>query len=249
MRSLVVGLILALASLAHARCGGVDVMYWPPDGAQISAEPILLISGSASKHSMIRGLKAARLVSRTHTVKLRKVVQHTGAVRVMQAAWAPVEPLRPGLSYALELTGRTRTWRPKRYTPDWKKRVRVRWSVAKTVEPPASWAGSPRMGESNYTAYGCGPAVSQKIAVPLTVSSAMIEATVRYGETQQTYVLPVSADGLIDLGRNMCWGAFSIEKAGQYTAQLAILRPDGTRVPAPAVVSFTGVSPITTSGR
>jgi hypothetical protein len=244
---------LMMAATAWADCSANGVHYWPPAEIEIGTQPIILVEGYARDRGMVRALDTVVLQAPNHRVPLDRLAIYESQVGLTQSAWTPKTPLKPGLTYALVLrghkevgfdgktTGRPTTWRPKRRTLDYKRTVPVQWAVAQQPLEDAAWNGDPSLGERNYTAFGCGPAISQAVTLPVSGNLALVEVTVQQAKQTQRYLLPVNGSGGISIGHGMCSGEFSISRKGIYDAHFALLRADGTRSPAPKNLQFSAI--------
>lgn len=230
---------LALPALAHAKCAARDTSFWPAAGAPLAPSGLLYVRGFGGDQATVAGLKGATLKAGKQSIPLVLVGRYTGSMALTQAVFRASTPLTPGTTYTLTLQGKTKAWRPTRWLDDGK--GPVQWTVA--AAPDAAWTGVPTLGESSYQRLGCGPAIHQTVALPLTAQSGLVEVTIAGGKATQRYALPVAPDGTVHLGHGMCSGAFDVSGDGRFEASFALIDGAGARIPAPASVAFGAVRP------
>ena len=214
-------LALALAA-AHADCAGGSTNTLPAPGGLLRGQLVLEATGHFRERYADLD---AELVSGDRRVELRVVETLKGSFDLQQWVLVPEVPLEPGRRWVLELDGEPLV----QYFDG--KHQPATWTSAASDEALA-WRGTPQVRSTERAHFGCGPAVSVVVDVPVAGAVA-IEATVRRvdGGQEGTARVPVT-DGQVVLGHGMCAGAFELDEGVEYFADLVAVDARGKELVA-----------------
>lgn len=148
-----------------------------------------------------------------------------GEMYVEQAVLKPAAALTAGATYQLKLQGAE----PKTLR------------VGATADHKAPvWDAAPKVGDSSYQMFGCGPDSHVAIKVPVRDDGpvVLVRAAVRplgkaaAGARTVSYLLRI-AKGEISLGHSMCSGPFVLRPHAHYEVTLTAVDLAGNETPAP----------------
>lgn len=245
MRAILCLALFCLPALAHAKCASRSISVWPTAEQALAPSGLLYVQGFGQDEAIIAGLKGAFLKTGKTKIPLVAIATHSGGMRVTQTVFRASKPLAPGKTYTLWLQGKTKSWKPTRWIDSG--RAPVKWTVAEV--PAAAWTGAPTVGKGSFRAFGCGPAIYQDVALPVTQRTGLVEVTIAGGKAEQRYILPVPPEGDLGLGHGMCSGPFFVGGESDFEASFALIDGAGQRIPAPGTVKFSGVQPSANAGR
>lgn len=228
---------LLVPQSSQAKCAPWGIRVWPAKDTTIPSEARIAVSGYGSDQGFVRKLAAHSpvLVDGDERVPVEVVATYQGQ-NFIRAVLVPVRILEAGRTYALEVER------------NGARRSLGQWLVSNPSEDsPLRWESAPRVVDSTYIRYGCGPAAHVHVAAPIAGGSGpvAVRATVRpldvSGAGAAQYELAV-VRGLVELGYGMCGGAFTLRPGARYGVTLEAIDQAGRTVPAPGG-EFTIVGP------
>jgi hypothetical protein len=239
-----VALALAIAGPARADCTSGAVWAWPAPNEPIDRAGRIVLDAYGTDRAWVLdvGRLSPRLSSAGHTVPLRVVESHVGSFEVAQVVLAAEQPLRPGGTYRLLLTGRPtpEVWTGQKHAP-------LEWSVAPAASStPPRFRSTPRIDRTSFTPFGCGPAIYAHVVVDVDTPDRVVfrvRAEPVAGGAPVEYLVPATG-GVLDIGHGMCSGPFTLASGAQYRITLSAVDTAGRETRAsggPLVV--TGPAP------
>lgn len=245
MRTLLLVTALCWSGFAQARCMSAAVWTWPEAGVELPARPVMLVNGFGGDQDRVARTKSASLRSGKHRVPVEIVALNKGAFQLTQLVLRASADLKPGHSYTLWLEGSKKAWSPTRWVDG--KTLRVEWRASEAPAPSAvAWKAAPKAGEGSFTQLGCGDAVHRLVDMPVTARDGLVQVKLTkfyaLGDTPTTYVVPLPAEGPLEIGHGMCSGPFEVGGAGQYRAELTLLDRAGQPSGDAQVVDFAAVT-------
>lgn len=209
--------------------GGIRVF---PDGNEIVRNSIIMIEGFAFSQETVVNLRNenhAYLISGDHIVQLDLLDIYKGEYSSTQAILKPQEELIAGNEYVLKIDSLSRfdqTYKIRTYGKP------VSWKIKNEIDKRTpSWKAEmrPKLLNTSYIRYGCGPAVFAHFQVKINdASEVLVKTEVMDLKNNETTIYYLSSrDGKIDVGHGMCSGAFSFSKNGKYKVRFDLMDASG----------------------
>ncbi|HEX2901258.1 MAG TPA: hypothetical protein VHS96_16195 [Bacteroidia bacterium] len=174
----------------------------------------------------------AYLVAGNERVELQVVKICEGEFRLTQALLQPKSTLKQGLAYHLVINNRRDTSAFKRYDFKLEQYVPLEWTVLGEADHEApAWSTAPIEVDRHYTLFGCGPSLGVSFAIACQSDQQYrVRAEVRaVGKSKWTdYYLPVE-NGMVEIGRGMCAGAFLLRDAAEFEVQFSLVDMAGNQ--------------------
>lgn len=240
--------VIALAALAagqaQAKCASRSVSLWPSPQHTLPPTPLFAVTGyGLDRDLIVHAGERIRLVDAEGEAHPLKVVAlHPEGYRTRQVLLRPVEPLKVGARYRLQVRREDQLWDDKadkiktRLNPFGDLTV---WSggeqrqAAWVVKAPASseaprWRAEPEDQTIHVRHFGCGPAMGpgdggqgMPVALEASPGAAMrVKLIPEGGGEAQEALVPLSDEGTIAIGHGMCSGAFTLDPNGRYEVTL-----------------------------
>lgn len=222
MRALFLAISL-LAVGAEARCLGEWLASFPEASVELPPEGQVLITlgGAWSKFEATRDVEFANGPLRVPV----EVVSSFEGYRQRLVLVKPQRALTPGRWTVQMKKGRDRPAAPL-----------GSWKVRAVERAAPSFAAAPQLGVLQFEALGCGPASVIPVKVQ-TAPGVMVEAALTVDGKTTTAVLPVK-NGFVELGHEMCSGAFELAPGTKASVVLTPVDVSGARGEASAALSF-----------
>jgi hypothetical protein len=222
-----IAFFVLLSSHLSAKCasGGLDFF---PTGKEIKLNSIFMVEGYNSE-SIINGINKEYpiyLKSDNHIVKLKILERRLGAYGLSQVLLQPTELLMANKEYEIIIDNYPVNEPLRRK----KSEVFRKWKVInkKDIKKPM-FEDFPKEVRKVSEMYGCRPEVFVKFRFNVSdESECLIKTVVRDIKTngQRTYYLPISK-GEVEVGHNMCAGAFKYEYDEDYEVTFSIIDASG----------------------
>lgn len=242
---IVLGISGLVASVLSPRAASADCAASAPPSPLLEPDRILPINTRivVERYDVRGGLRQVMggsslgPVGGGAPVPLRIETAFTGEMHKEQVVLVPARALSANSQYQLRLPGA-----PKPFP--------VRIGATADTTPPV-WREAPRVHESHYTPFGCGPAVGVAIEVqvrddgPQLFVRASVVASDRATEGPRpvSYML-VPQNSRITIGHDMCSGEFRLQRKIRYQVQLTAVDLAGNETPAPGPpLTIVGPSP------
>ncbi len=232
MKKLLLLIFISIFSFSlFGKCGSSGIWVFP-NGDEISKKSIIMIEGYATSQELIKNLKEGNQVylkSKNHTVKLKVEGVYEGNFNLTQAILVPEEDLIVGDEYSLQMDTK-KLIIPIHKVGKYGKPVS--WKVKSEIDnEKPNWSSGirPKLINTSYTRYGCGPAIYAHFNVKINdQSETLVKTEVMNLETKNstTYYL-ISKDGKLDVGHGMCSGAFAFRKNGGYKVRFDLMDISG----------------------
>lgn len=177
------------------------------------------------------------LVGAGAPVPLQITAAYTGEMHMEQVVLVPARALVANSQYQLRLPGASQPFP-----------VRI---GAMTDTTPPVWREAPRVRESHYVPFGCGPSLGVAIEVPVQDDGPQLflrASVLPIGQTTEgprpvLYLLVPQKDR-VTIGHSMCSGEFRLQSKVQYQVQLTAVDLAGNETPAPGPpLTIVGPSP------
>lgn len=225
--------LLALPAAASADCAAGSVGVWPSPDRPLDARGRLVLDAYGADRAWVRDIARhrPRLEGAGAAIPLEVVQTYEGAFETTQVVLRARRPLRPGRRYRFVMSGRPNP----RIRGAGGPRVPMVWTTAAGDPDAPRWTSAPRLADTSFTAFGCGPAIYAHVAVAVTDASAVLyRVTVRpaSGGPARSHLVP-ARDGRVDVGHGMCSGPFVLDAGVRYLIELAAIDAAGHETPAP----------------
>lgn len=250
--TLLLALLWGAPITASADCMAGMFGVWPPSGA-LPPDGLILVDTYGSYEPWLEDLQPCELVLATadDRVCLAQETAFVGEFRIRQALFRPTSPLLPGRTYRLEYVPlessklyaapeekikaiEEGTWRP---TPTFDRS----WRIETTDDlEPLRWRQVPRVVDLRHEIYGCGPEIQAVVALEADSEvPTLARVSVRRADepTPRRFLLPIESTSL-QIGRNMCFGAFQLALDEPHVADIELLDVTGRRTD-PIRIEFT----------
>jgi len=202
---------------------------------------MFIVEGFGTDQNKVENLpeNSAWLQSKNDKVYLIPQNTYIGEMQISQTILKPEHPLKVGETYKIYMPT-VRSGALEGYTDSGLKEYQWMISKSEDLTPPVP-TKDPFFISKDYTAYGCGPAVTVNIGIVYTDQNPVFaEVTVgpdkRSNKKKKTYIVPVEGNQIV-IGHGMCSGAFNLEPGKKYTANIQLLDISGNR-------SATNIPPI-----
>lgn len=234
--ALAFGLLSSIAT--YADC--LTKMLWVfPDGPAIKQNSIFVLYGMGQSEPVILGLNktySIYLKSGETKVRLQVTETHVGQYGQAQALLKPETALAPGQEYALCIDSLPEYEYPGRYNPSTERYEPVTYKVlAEKDTVPPKLVSQPRVLRKTLAHDGCGPATHVLFSNPAKDDPDVIVRTtvvaLKTGRETTYYLQPYGPHGaVIQVGHDMCSGAFTFEEGDDYEVSFSFMDASGNMI-------------------
>lgn len=226
-------LAVSLAGNVLADCIGFGMNVYPASG-QIKQNTRIMIVGHINDEEVIRGLNKKYpiyLQTKGHKVALEVIETCQGMYSLTQAILKPAAKLKVGETYLLKIENQPYNRTKDHSITPLDGHKKVQWLITKGNDNGLPvWSKKPVFKKTYYQMFGCGPdmfvtfEVGIKDASGVLVKTQLLDATTN--KTYTYYLLP-DENGLLNVGHNMCSGAFNFEKQHKYKIRFSLVDTAG----------------------
>ncbi len=232
-----VAALLFLPSTAYSSCATNGIWTWPQDSLATNGE--IIITGYAMDQDLIRDFQFQnpRLVSDNHEAQLIVKNIYVSAFNLTQAVLAPMESLKSGQAYRLEIDSNYVLYQGEEYfSPNDSSNFIWRITEQHDGTPPA-WITEPIVTKATVVYWGCGPQkyltveflVHDQQPIALEVE---LEPTNSTAPTQKFILTNIAFDPETNMfesqiGHGMCSGQFTIKQDMKYRARFTAIDASG----------------------
>lgn len=238
-RGLVAAIAFAAAVFAPrasaAKCAYRYLHAFPPAAAHLPLNGRIVVEGYGADTDVVKEIAVyhPELSSDGDRVPLRVAETNVGGFNITQVVLVPARPLLPKTKYTLRIHA------PERRASDEAEeqlRETFTWTTGAGADRAAPrWQAPPKAGERVYRELGCGPESYVNIQVSVAdAQPVQVLAEVRPagGGPGARYLLQPQ-EGAIQIGHNMCAGAFQLADKGRYEVTLTAFDAAGNASAAP----------------
>lgn len=221
--SLILSIGLLQFTFAECTFNGFAVF---PKSKTIPENGIIILEGYAESQKVVNALNKVYpvyLQSKHHRVELDIQNIYKGMYRLTQAILVPKELLIPGQSYVLKIDD----------LPEYERFVLKQWNCIEHKEGKTSLPtlkSLPRFIDNSLVHYGCGPKVYAHFKLDINNHSTVFVKTelkdVESGKTH-VYYLNTDALGRVNIGHDMCAGAFDYKSRGKHQVRFKLMDLSG----------------------
>ena len=231
-RGLICSAAIALCTLAprasDAKCEASHDSVFPATASVLPTNGrIVLTRHGLLLDSPIAEMRPLELRAETERVPLRVAETNMG-VKNVQYVLVPARVLQPNTRYTLRIQTDDGS-----EGPSLRDGSEFAWTTGSAADStPPRWRARPRVGGSLNQRYGCGPAIYVNVTAP--VDGALVRVELRAtdgGQTSRYLMRPF--DDVIDVGHQMCGGAFDLAPNRRYVVSLTAVNAAGNETPAP----------------
>ena len=221
--SLILSISLLQFAVAECAFNGFAVF---PKSTTITESGIIILEGYAESQKVVNALNKiypVYLQSKHHRVELDVQNIYKGMYRLTQAILVPKELLIPGQSYTLKIDG----------LPEYERFALKQWNCLEKEEEatlPPILKSQPKFINSSLARYGCGPAVYAHFKLDINHNSTFfVKTELKNVETGKVYVYCLNTDaiGRVNVGHDMCEGAFDYKSMGKYQIRFKLIDLSG----------------------
>ncbi|MBI1184294.1 hypothetical protein GC194_08475 [bacterium] len=231
VKSIIIAILL-FPIWVHAECLNSGIRVYPTSN-ELAPEGWIILEGFALSESVIYDIGdkyPVYMVGENERIELEVVRIEVGMYRLTQAILKPVRTLEIGKTYFLKIDNMDKIHRyAKRYNaPIW------------TIVDHAQTFMSDKITMlqqtgSSYIRYGCGPEVFGLFQLNHPTSNnyfIMVELFDNENDTVNTYTFCINGlrDSLLQIGHDMCSGAFKFQAGCKYKIRLKYMNDNGSRV-------------------
>lgn len=221
--------VLSSASLASANCSAVPVRIWPETQVELSTTPQFVVAGPIRRMERLSARSSQLVLADGRSIGLTATLQR--GYNLAQVILHADQPVPPGARVRLRLPGR------------YGHRGKY-WRVSTREHPEPRWLSTPTAGATRSAALGCGPAASVATAVDYQATGPVrlrvrlwrppASNQVHTSRTVQIFDIPMSGRTTeINVGHDMCAGAFAPPLGPEIRYTLALVDSSGHEFPAP----------------
>lgn len=222
---------LSIANL-YAMCAS-NGLYAFPSGKTIRQNSIIIIDGYATSQDVVKELNKkfpVYLVSGKHKINLTVKEILIGQFRLTQAVLIPETSLTAGLDYTLVIDRLPKDESFDRWNSELKKSEPIVYTVVQGLDNTRPiFNATPKEIKKSHFYYGCGPSIHVVFDCNVIDSSEyLVKATVKSlksGIETSYYVKPDK--GIVNIGHDMCAGAFNFDEGDNYEIEFSIMDASG----------------------
>lgn len=233
MKKLFVVLIgLFFTAFAHADCSGTGLWVFP-SGQSIKQNSIFVLDGYAESQNIVLNLnKKYNIYLEGGNKKIKLVVNEicVGQFYLTQAVLKPETQLEAGLEYTLRIDSLPKYESLNRYNSKTKINELVKYKVVAEydTEKPILLKKTKEINKT-LVRYGCGPAINVVFDCSIKDQSEfMVRTTLKNLKTgiETTYYIQAIGNK-INVGHDMCLGAFDFDESNNYEAEFSFMDASG----------------------
>jgi hypothetical protein len=227
---LVIGLLCSLKIYADCSVSALSVF---PKEQTIKQNSIFMIEGYANSQQIILELNkkyTIYLKSGQKKIKLLVTETYVGQFLITQAILKPEKALDAGIEYTMYIDNLPKDETLNKYNTTTQKYEPVTYKVLaeKDTEKPLL-TSKPKECKKSLIQYGCGPSIHVIFTNPAKDNSdLLVKTTVRNVKTNKTTTYYIEANGnQIEVGHNMCSGAFDFDEGNTYEVEFSFMDASG----------------------
>lgn len=221
--------------VSTAKCMYRRMQAFPRAGVHLPLNGRIVVEGYGADEDLVKDIAVhhPELWSAGDRVPLRVATMNVGGLSITQAVLVPERPLLPTTKYTLRIYAPER---PASDESEEKLRDTFAWTTGAGADRAAPrWQAPPKVADRVYRELGCGP--ESYVNVQVSVADAQpvqVLAEVRPaggGPSARYFLQP--QEGAIQIGHDMCSGAFQLADKGRYDVTLTAFDAAGNAAPAP----------------
>ena len=236
MKRIFILLVFILTSIsAHADCGQFGMSFFPKQ-KQISKNSMFIIQGYATSQSTISSFKNRLIYLESDTgelveLKLQEIL--IGQLEITQAIFRLSQQLKPNTTYFLKYSEQTKGEEAEmqRYNSQTEKYEKVFWTTS-TVPflQPLNSDLKIEFEKTELIYYGCGPSVNAIFNVNETAETWYRTEVVNLISNKKTVYYITAWKGKLNVGQEMCAGAFTFDQDATYEVRFTAMNTDGKTI-------------------
>jgi len=219
---------------AFADCSGSGMNFFPST-QEISLNSMFIIQGYAFSQKTINSFKNRTIYLESENgelivLELQELLK--GQMQLTQAFFRPVSELKPNTTYTLKYSDQTENEGREmtRYNREKKEREKVYWKTTnkKSIDNLNSNL-TLEFEKTEVVHYGCGPEANAIFKIKNKPKSEVWYKTeVIELETNKKSVYYIKEwNGTLNVGHDMCSGAFTFNRKGKYKVRFTPMNIDG----------------------
>lgn len=224
-------LVLSLSGHAYSDCIGGYLNIFPK-GQELKQNSWIVIEGDLDSKQILLGLNMIYpiyLESEGHRVNLLLKSAYNGMFGLTQAFLKPEKALHLGKTYELKIDHLSKEEREAFHRFDWEtgKQISYTWKIVKGTDQAAPlFEKQPSSSGKFLEFYGCGPAVFAYFEMQTTddsqvwVKTELVEIS---SKESNTYCVQPDAQGRVEIGHDMCLGAFKFKLDKTYKVRFQLM--------------------------
>lgn len=225
---------------AFSKCASAGMEFFPST-QEISLNSMFMIQGYGQSQETINSFKNRTIYLESDNgelieLQLQELLE--GQMRLSQAIFCPVSELKPNTTYTLKYTGQTEE--EEREMTDYNgEKVYWKTTEEKTIASLNSKM-SIKLDKTDFERYGCGPSVNAIFKIKnKSKSEVWYKTEVVEIETNNKAVYYIKdINGKLNVGHNMCAGAFIYTRRGRYKVRFTPMNIDGTYLKSTDWITF-----------
>lgn len=235
MKKIVILLVLTLSvKPLFADCAEMGMQFLPST-KEISLNSMFIIEGYSFSQNIIKSFKERTVYLESENGELIKLdLQEilTGQMQLTQATFCPTSELKPNTKYFLKYADQTENevGEMTTYNREKNESEKVYWITTdkKSIEQLNNNL-TLEFEKTNFVYYGCGPEASAIFKIKNKPESEIWYKTeVLETETNKKSVYYIKEwNGTLNVGHDMCSGAFKFKRKGKYKVRFTPMNIDG----------------------
>lgn len=217
-----------------ADCAGMGMQFYPST-KEISLNSMFIVEGYAFSQKTIKSFKERTVYLESENgelIELNLQEIFTGQMQLTQAIFCPTSELKPNTKYFLKYSDETENEvrEMTTYNREKKEREKVYWKTTdkKSLENLNSNL-TLKFEKTDVVHYGCGPEANAIFKIKNKPESEIWYKTeVIETETNKKSVYYIKEwNGKLNVGHDMCSGAFTFKRKGKYKVRFTPMNIDG----------------------
>lgn len=219
-----------LTAQAFAECA-MSGLWAYPTTREIHQNSIIVLEGYSYSERIIDSLNIGYpvyLEADGHKVNLMVTEVRKGMFEITQAILKPEQHLIAGKKYYLKIEN-LNEWEVNDLTTwndETKQSEPIYWNVTSITDTEIpTWKENPRLVDRTTLWYGCGPAINAVFDLEIQDASKVLIKTELVNlntNERNTYYLTLPEDGKLEVGHDMCSGAFNYEDKHKYKVRFSL---------------------------
>jgi len=225
---IVITLLIAHSS-SYADCSSSGIYFWP-QSPTIKQNSIIVIEAYAMSQKIISELNSTYpiyLKSEKNKIKLNIREICIGQFQLTQAILVPEENLTAGLEYEIFIENLPEGDELKQWNIASGKYESIKWKVEEGIDNTLpTWTKKPNEEKKSYILFGCGPGKNVHFNfAAYDESPVMLKTKVTHAISGKsaTYYLVVDNRTQVQVGHDMCSGAFTFKDGEAYEVSFDIV--------------------------
>lgn len=228
----------------------ISNMSFFPEQKEISLNSMFIIEGYLSCQETINSFKERKVYLESENGELIELILQEilkGEVDLTQAIFKPIEELKPNTIYSLRYSDQTETEERQmvEYNSELKKWEKVYWKTTdKKTMPLLNPSLNIKFKNTEFELYGCGPSSNAIFLVENKPENEIWYKTevVTIESNKKTVYYIKDSQGRLEVGRDMCSGAFRYKDKGKYKVRFIPMNTDGERLKTTSWTTFNSPS-------